>query len=102
GVTVPGAPAPPRRLTEAEIADIAFAAEQDLEYLGVSFVTAPEDIVMVRNELERQGGRAQIVAKVERPEALSAIHSIAHVADAVMVARGDLGVQLPPEEVPVA
>ncbi|MDI3339424.1 MAG: pyruvate kinase [Sphaerobacter sp.] len=102
GVTVPGAPAPPRTLTPAEAADIAFAAEHGLEYLGVSFVTAPGDITMVRDELRRRGGRAAIVAKIERPEALRAIHDVTQVADAVMVARGDLGVQLAPEEVPIA
>ncbi|MFO7271418.1 MAG: pyruvate kinase [Sphaerobacter thermophilus] len=102
GVTVPGAPAPVRTLSATEATDIAFAAEQDLEYLGVSFVTSPADIIMVRDELRRHGGRAAVVAKIERPEALRAIHEISHVADALMVARGDLGVQLPPEEVPIA
>ncbi|HET9017082.1 MAG TPA: pyruvate kinase [Thermomicrobiaceae bacterium] len=102
GVTVPGAPLPPRVISPQEAADIAFAAEQDLEYLGVSFVTAARDVTMVREELQRHGGRAGIIAKIERPEALSAIEEIARCADGLMVARGDLGVQLPPEEVPIA
>ncbi len=102
GVTVPGAKPPPRRLTDQESADIAFAAEADLEYLGVSFVTSPRDIEMVRNEMKRHGGKCGIVAKIERPEALATLHEIAHISDAIMVARGDLGVQLPPEEVPIA
>lgn len=102
GVTVPGAPPPPRKLTEQEAADIAFAAEENLEYLGVSFVTSPHDIEMVRNELCRHDGKCGIVAKIERPEALDTLHEIAHISDAIMVARGDLGVQLPPEEVPIA
>jgi pyruvate kinase len=102
GVTVPGATPPPRRLTEQEAADIAFAAEANLEYLGVSFVTSPDDIRMVRSELHRHGGHCGIVAKIERPEALAILHEIAHISDAIMVARGDLGVQLPPEEVPIA
>lgn len=102
GVTVPGAPAPPRTLSAQESADIAFAAEADLEYLGVSFVTSPRDIEMVRAELHRSGGRCGIIAKIERPEALNSLHEIAHISDAIMVARGDLGVQLPPEEVPIA
>ncbi len=102
GVTVPGAPLPPRTLTAQESADIAFAVEADLEYLGVSFVTSPRDIEMVRAELRRHGGRCGIVAKIERPEALATLHEIAHISDAIMVARGDLGVQLPPEEVPIA
>ena len=102
GVTVPGAPPPPREISPQEAADIAFAAEADLEYLGVSFVTRARDIDMVRQELHRHGGHAAIVAKIERPEALQVVHEIAHTADALMVARGDLGVQLPPEEVPFA
>ncbi len=102
GVTAPGTPLPPRRITPREAADIAFAAEHDLEYLGVSFVTSAHDVEMVRDELRRHGGRAGIVAKIERREALDAIHDIVHTADAVMVARGDLGVQLPPEQVPIA
>ncbi|HET7035216.1 MAG TPA: pyruvate kinase [Thermomicrobiaceae bacterium] len=102
GVTVPGAAAPPRVITPQEADDIAFAAEAELEYLGVSFVTKGADIEQVRQELRRHGGHAGIVAKIERPEALAAIHEIAHESDALMVARGDLGVQLPPEEVPFA
>ena len=102
GVTVPGARLPPRVISAREAADIAFAAAEDLEYLGVSFVTAARDVTMVREELQRHGGRAGIVAKIERPEALDAIEEIARCADGLMVARGDLGVQLPPEEVPIA
>lgn len=102
GVTVPGAPLPPRVISEEEAVGIQFAAEADLEYLGVSFVTSARDVELVRQELRRHGGRAGIVAKIERPEALGCIHEIAHAADAIMVARGDLGVQLPPEEVPFA
>ncbi len=102
GVTVPGAALPPRGVTEQESADIAFAAEMNLEYLGVSFVTSARDIEMVRAELRRHGGNCGIIAKIERPEALDALHEIAHISDAIMVARGDLGVQLPPEEVPIA
>ncbi|HVX29727.1 MAG TPA: pyruvate kinase [Nitrolancea sp.] len=102
GVTVPGAKLPPRRITEQEAADIAFAAEAGLEYLGVSFVTCGGDVQMVRDELARHGGQCGIVAKIERPEALDALHEIARLSDAIMVARGDLGVQLLPEEVPIA
>ncbi len=102
GVTVPGAPLRPRELEAHEVADIAFAAEYGLEYLGLSFVTRPSDIELVRAELRRHGGRAGIIAKIERPEALALISEITRTADAIMVARGDLGVQLPPEEVPIA
>jgi len=102
GVTVPGLRGRPFTLSDRDRADIAFAAEHDLEYLGVSFVTGADDLETVRSELRRHGGRAHLVAKIERPEALERIDEIVRVAEAIMVARGDLGVQLQPEEVPVA
>jgi pyruvate kinase len=102
GVTVPGAPVDQRILSEDECRDIRFAAEADLEYLGMSFVTKAADVDMVRSELQRYGGRCKIIAKIERAEALENIDAIAQAADALMVARGDLGVQLPPEDVPLA
>ncbi|MEX2425938.1 MAG: pyruvate kinase, partial [Thermomicrobiaceae bacterium] len=102
GVTVPGAPVDQRILSEDECRDIRFAAEADLEYLGMSFVTKAADVDMVRSELQRYGGRCKIIAKIERAEALDNIDAIAQAADALMVARGDLGVQLPPEDVPLA
>jgi pyruvate kinase len=102
GVTVPGAPVDQRRLSDDECRDIRFAAEADLEYLGMSFVTKAADVDMVRSELQRYGGRSKIIAKIERAEALENIDAIAQAADALMVARGDLGVQLPPEDVPLA
>ena len=102
GVTVPGLRGRPFTLSDRDRADIAFAAEHDLEYLGVSFVTSPADLELVREELRRCGARAHLVAKIERPEALERIHEIVRVADAIMVARGDLGVQLQPEDVPIA
>jgi pyruvate kinase len=102
GVTVPGSPVDARILSKKECEDIQFAAEADLEYLGMSFVTRAADIDLVREELRRHGGRSKIIAKIERAEALENIDAIAQTSDALMVARGDLGVQLPPEEVPLA
>ncbi len=102
GVTVPGAPVDQRILSEDECRDIRFAAEADLEYLGMSFVTKAADVELVRAELQKYGGRCKIIAKIERAEALENIDAIAQAADALMVARGDLGVQLPPEDVPLA
>lgn len=102
GVTVPGLLWRPFTLSERDRADIAFAVEEGLEYLGVSFVTSPDDVRLVRQLVRDLGGRVRLVAKIERPEALACIREIARVSDAIMVARGDLGVQLPPEEVPIA
>ncbi|MCX7622975.1 MAG: pyruvate kinase [Thermomicrobium sp.] len=102
GVAVPGVLGRPFRLSERDRADIAFAVEHELEYIGVSFVTKPDDVLSVRRLVQEFGGRARLVAKIERPEALGAIREIVRVSDAIMVARGDLGVQLAPEEVPIA
>jgi pyruvate kinase len=102
GVTVPGALVDQRLLSDDECEDIRFAAEADLEYLGMSFVTKAADVDLVRSELQKWGGRCKIIAKIERAEALEGIDAIAQASDALMVARGDLGVQLPPEEVPMA
>lgn len=102
GVAVPGLPGRPFMLSEKDHADIAFAVEQELEYLGVSFVTSPEDLLLVRRLVQELGGRTRLVAKIERPEALACIREIVRVSDALMVARGDLGVQIPPEQVPLA
>ena len=102
GVTVPGSPVEQRVLSEDECQDIRFAAEADLEYLGMSFVTRAADVDLVRSELQRYGGRCKIIAKIERAEALENIDAIAQASDVLMVARGDLGVQLPPEDVPLA
>jgi pyruvate kinase len=101
GVTVPGAPSPENFLSDQEVEDIRFAAEMDLEYTGVSFVTTAADIELVRTRLREAGGRGGIVAKIERADALQNIDEIARSSDALMVARGDLGVQLLPEEVPI-
>ncbi|MCX2726953.1 pyruvate kinase [Thermomicrobium sp. 4228-Ro] len=102
GVAVPGVLGRPFQLSDRDRADIAFAVEHELEYIGVSFVTKPEDVQAVRQVVQECGGRARLVAKIERPEALAAIREIARLSDAIMVARGDLGVQLSPEEVPIA
>ena len=102
GVTVPGAPVDQRILSEDECRDIKFAADADLEYLGMSFVTKAADVDLVRSELLKYGGRSKIIAKIERAEALQNIDAIAQASDVLMVARGDLGVQLPPEDVPLA
>jgi pyruvate kinase len=98
GINLPGIDVSAPSLTEKDRADIPFAIEQDLDYLALSFVRRPEDILELRALLPKG---MLIVAKIEKDSALSRIEEILKVTDAVMVARGDLGVELPFEEVPL-
>lgn len=88
-------------LTEKDKADLAFALEHNVDWVGLSFVRSANDIIELK-ELIRQSGRtARVVAKIEKPEALDDIDGIVEEADALMVARGDLGVEIPMERVPL-
>jgi len=99
GVNVPDIILPIPALTTKDRADLAFALEHGVDYIGLSFVQRPEDVAEAR---EIAAGRAWIMTKVEKPQALDNLEAIIRLSDAVMVARGDLGVELPPEEVPLA
>jgi pyruvate kinase len=98
GVNVPDLALPIPALTPKDREDLAFALERGIEYVGLSFVQRPEDVAEAR---EIAGGRAWIMVKVEKPQAVENLDAILAQADCVMVARGDLGVELPPEEVPL-
>ncbi|MDQ3549890.1 MAG: pyruvate kinase, partial [Chloroflexota bacterium] len=102
GVTLPNVVLQDAVLTDNDRADLAFAAQHNIEYVGLSFLSSALDIERARGAAMSLGWTPGIVAKIERPAALAQIESIAAAADVVMVARGDLGVQLPPEQVPRA
>ncbi len=87
-------------LTEKDKADIRFAAEVEADYLAVSFVCSGDDVRLARQLLEEAGGKGGIVAKIERAEALNRLEDIIDASDAVMVARGDLGVEIGDAELP--
>ncbi|MFP4075898.1 MAG: pyruvate kinase [Halochromatium sp.] len=87
-------------LTDKDKADIRFAAEVEADYLAVSFVCTGADVRLARQLFEEAGGKGGIVAKIERAEALNALEDILEAADAVMVARGDLGVEIGDAELP--
>lgn len=87
-------------LTEKDKADILFAAEVEADYLAVSFVCNGDDVRLARQLLEEAGGKGGIVAKIERAEALASLEDIIDASDAVMVARGDLGVEIGDAELP--
>ncbi len=97
GVNVPDVVLPLAALTEKDRADLEFVCEMGVDWLALSFVQRPEDIAEAR---ELAKGRAAVLAKIEKPAALSCIHEIIDIADGIMVARGDLGVELPVSEVP--
>lgn len=103
GVTLPGAPIVGGALTDLDRADIAFAVKNKVDFLGLSFLNDADDLRKAREIAAEHGGDVPgLIAKIERPQALANIDDIAAEADGVMVARGDLGVQLPPEQVPQA
>jgi pyruvate kinase len=98
GMNLPGIDVSAPSLTEKDREDIPFAIEHDLDYLALSFVRRPEDILELKALLPKG---MLVVAKIEKDSALERIEGILKVADAVMVARGDLGVELPFEQVPL-
>jgi pyruvate kinase len=97
GVNVPDVVLPVSPFTEKDERDLAFGLELGVDWVAASFVQRPEDVVEMR---ERVGARAAIMTKLEKPAALEHLDEIVDLSDGVMVARGDLGVELPPEEVP--
>jgi pyruvate kinase len=99
GVNVPDVILPIPALTAKDRIDLDFALNAGVDYIGLSFVQRPEDVIEAK---EIAAGRAWIMVKMEKPQALDNLDEIIRLSDAVMVARGDLGVELPPEEVPLA
>ncbi|WP_157215011.1 pyruvate kinase [Flavisphingomonas formosensis] len=97
GLNVPDVVVPMAALTDKDRLDLAFALEQDVDWIALSFVQRPEDVAEARRLI---GGKASLLAKIEKPSAIERLDEILELADAVMVARGDLGVELPPERVP--
>ena len=102
GVNVPGATLSLSALTDKDRRDVAWIADRDFDYVALSFVRRPEDIVELRGLLTAAGCAAGVVAKIEKPQALEQIEDIIDAADAVMVARGDLGVEMNLPAVPIA
>jgi len=97
GVNVPGVVLPITALTEKDHRDLAFALELGADWIALSFVQRPEDVTEARALI---GDRASIVVKLEKPSAVERLDEIVALTDAVMVARGDLGVEMPAEQVP--
>lgn len=101
GINVPGANLSVPTLTDKDISDIRWGIEHNVDYIAVSFVRTKEDILGVRKVLEENSGEAKIIAKVETRNSIENIEEILAVVDGIMVARGDLGVEMPTEDVPM-
>jgi pyruvate kinase len=89
-------------ITDKDREDASFGVEQEVDYFGLSFVRSGGDVTHLRSWLQELGADTPIIAKIEKPEALGCIDEILEVSDGLMVARGDLGVEAPAEEVPIA
>jgi pyruvate kinase len=88
-------------MTEKDLADLQFGLQMQVDWVGLSFVRKAEDILDMKKIIEEYDWKPRVVAKIEKPEALDNLDSIIQVSDAIMVARGDLGVEMPMEQVPV-
>jgi pyruvate kinase len=101
GVNLPNTKVSLPSLTEEDLSNLHFALKNDIEWIGLSFVRDASDIVELKHIIAQSGKPARVIAKIEKPEAIENIDEIISVTDGVMVARGDLGVEMPMEQVPV-
>lgn len=101
GVNVPGATENLPAVTEKDIQDIRFGVEHKLDYIAASFIRKSTDVLSIREIIEKAGGNLDIIAKIESRKAVENLDDIIKVSDGIMVARGDLGVEIPVEEVPL-
>ncbi|HEX5873849.1 MAG TPA: pyruvate kinase [Pyrinomonadaceae bacterium] len=101
GINLPGVELPIDSLTEKDIVDLKWAVEQDADYIALSFVRRASDCERAKKMIKEEGGRAPLIAKIEKAEAIHNLDEIITAADGIMVARGDLGVETSVELVPV-
>ena len=101
GINLPETKVSLPALTEKDLQDIDFIIHQNIDWVALSFVRHPKDIEDLRKILKEKGSNAKIIAKIEKPEALVHLREIILASDAIMVARGDLGVELPVEQIPM-
>jgi pyruvate kinase len=101
GINLPDTKISLPALTEKDLADLEFIIEQKCDWVALSFVRSVKDIVILRSKLDEKNSKTKIIAKIEKPEALVNIRDIIIESDGIMVARGDLGVELPVEQIPL-
>jgi pyruvate kinase len=101
GINLPDTKISLPALTEKDLVDLDFIIDQELEWVALSFVRSVKDLIILRNKLQERKSKTKIIAKIEKPEALNNLRDIIVESDAVMIARGDLGVELPVEQIPL-
>ena len=101
GINLPDTKISLPALTEKDLEDLEFIIEQKLDWVALSFVRNVKDIVILRSKLDEKKSKTKIIAKIEKPEAVANIRDIIVESDAIMIARGDLGVEMPVEKVPM-
>ncbi len=100
GINIPNADLSIPALTDKDVEDLKFGAALDVDWVAMSFVRSRDDLLLARHFLAREGSSAKLMAKIEKPSAVDRFTEILREVDGVMVARGDLGVEMPPEKVP--
>lgn len=101
GINLPGAAIAAPCLTEKDLVDLQFCISEEVDYIALSFVRSAADVLELKEILRRAGSDIPVVAKIEKPQAVDAFDAILEAADGIMVARGDLGVEMNPEQVPL-
>jgi pyruvate kinase len=101
GVNLPNTKVSIPSLTEEDMVNLEFVLQYDVDWIGLSFVRNADDIIQLKHIINQHGSAARVIAKIEKPEAIENIDAIIEVTDGVMVARGDLGVEMPMEQVPL-
>ncbi len=101
GMNLPGMNLSTPSITEKDFKDLEFVIKHRVDYIALSFVRNSNDVIELKSWLAKKGKKIPVIAKIEKKEAVENLYEIIHVADGIMIARGDLGVELPPQEVPV-
>lgn len=101
GINIPGTTASLCAVTERDVEFIKFAVEMKADYIALSFVRDAGDIILAKKYIDDFDGEIPVIAKIEKPQAVENIESIVRIADGVMIARGDLGIEISPEKVPI-
>ena len=101
GINLPGTTASLAAVTERDVEFIRFAVEYDVDYVALSFVREASDIELAKKYINNFGGNIPVIAKIEKPQAVENIDDILKITDGIMVARGDLGIEMSPEHVPI-
>jgi len=102
GINLPGIDISIRGVTDKDLADLKFGLQQDVDIVAISFVRTADEVRLVKRHIADAGADTPVIAKLEKPEAIDVLEEIIDAADGVMVARGDLAVELAPEKVPLA